>query len=44
MMRGVFDDEGYYKTGDLVRRKKLDYFVLGRLSEDGTYAVTCSSR
>lgn len=30
----AFDDEGYYKTGDIARREGQYYWILGRLSVD----------
>ena len=36
-MDGVFDDQGYFKTGDLARRKGLNYVILGRASQDGMF-------
>lgn len=33
-MEGVFDEGGFYKTGDLFRREGSDYFMLGRASQD----------
>ena len=34
VMEGVLDEDGFYKTGDLVRREGSDYFMLGRASQD----------
>ena len=36
-MDGVFDDQGYFKTGDLARRKGPNYVILGRASQDGMF-------
>ena len=34
-MKGVFDDHGYYLTGDIAKREGSNYFILGRDSQDG---------
>ena len=36
-MDGVFDDQGFFKTGDLARRKGSNYTILGRASQDGMF-------
>lgn len=40
-MDGVFDDDGFYKTGDLARREGDEYYILGRASIDGETTLLC---
>lgn len=32
--RNAFDEDGYYKTGDIARREGDNYFIMGRASVD----------
>jgi non-ribosomal peptide synthetase component E (peptide arylation enzyme) len=40
-MEGVFDSEGFYKTGDLGSiGPNREIFILGRASQDGQYQLS----
>lgn len=39
VMDGVFDDDGYFLTGDIAKREGANYLILGRDSQDGTKAL-----
>jgi non-ribosomal peptide synthetase component E (peptide arylation enzyme) len=39
-MEGVFDSEGFYKTGDLGSiGPNREIYILGRASQDGQYQI-----